>query len=500
MVEDRANSSGEVMFHFSFYDYLLHELIINKKIGKIIRVKNEAELNSDKLKKTVSIVKSIVANYLKSAGLTSIFQRLEDVYQAKRSQMEALENSMRVGGSVSFFDGRSRNDDMGYTYYQELIEVIVRFSKKLIRESESNLLPKNLTSIVLSSDICGEISNILLQIHDYADNCFYSPINKLLDFHEYLSGMNICVDRAGWFDCFHYLLQLESYLSQFSIPVNGDTNFKRTAQEILSEIDKIRGKLSDDKKRVIDIEITKIRAFNMYVLSHIQNSIDLDRVKDEYKNYVQENVRKIEDKNFPCGWLTINSNGYLVDYLSLFSELHNKITYLKKILINQPEFDCVIQKIYELRKKHVTENQQFVLKRYISKGEFESLKKFRAFTQNARYSTSENAKWFFYSNGSPGVTNEYLCEVQCLPETLTLIRDHNQHSHAFLIKENEPDCVGIHEEVLGYFNTLFLSIKVTKIQNNATYIINPIDENTVSKKLIERTNDPKHSLYFSRIF
>jgi hypothetical protein len=157
----------------------------------------------------------------------------------------------------------------------------------------------------------------------------------------------------------------------------------------------------------------------------------------------------------------------------------------------------VIQKIQALRQESVTtSNQQYVLKRYISEGEFESLKTFRAFTQDARYSTSENAKWFFYGNGNPGVTNEYLCEAFCSPEALALIRDH-QHSRVFLIKENEPDCVGIHEEVLAHFNMLFVSIKVTKIQTGATYIITPIDD-VVSKKLIEKVNDTKDSLYFSR--
>lgn len=482
------------MFQFSFHEYLLHELIINGKIDDIIQIKNSGDAEHDIFKKITNIIKVILANHFKSAGLTSCIQKLDTLYQEQKRLEIDIKNGTATKNSPAFFQYRAISNDIGPTLYTELMEHVFRFSNTFLRTPTDKLEPSKLANLILLSGISRDIFTTLNQIHRHVHMHFYPPMPELLDFHEYLSQINICADLAGRLDLSLYLKNLEAYLRQFYIPVKGDTNSKQILQALLSEIAKIQNKLSNEEQKALDMELVKIRAFNLYLATFTR---PLEEVKTAYRDHVAKNNQQIEERYFSSDWSYINEQGFLNNPNELLSELHKKIQFLKKIFTFKPEFDLVINKIKTICNQPKTKSESFTLYRYVSEGEFQSLKSLGVFAQHARFSTSENAKWFFYGNGKPGVTNEYLCEVHCIAETADLIQASHHYPNAMLTKENEPDCIGVHEEVLAHFNQLISGIRITQVKSNKTVEFKPTTDEACTQQLPVNTKETKPSLYFA---
>ena len=481
------------MFSYSFLDYIQYELIVNHKINQILELRKTDATDLEKTSKINGVIKSIVGGYFKSAGLAATFMKLAITYEAEKQRMNNLQNSSQ-DGTPSFFSKRGRLDE-GYGYYLELLSHINRLSRILTTSPEEALSAKRISSLLVNSGITSTMHSTIQQIYSYIEKNFYPLLGCLMDFHEYLGEMEITIDRAGRVDLWQFLRRLETYLSEFSIPLKGDTHFKKTALETIAEIAKIRNKLCADEETMLQVEIQKIQAMHYYMMV---KEVGVNQIIEAYQPVVTESVRKIEENDFQRGWFYVNDNGFLSQYSGLLSGLQSKILFLKKILANQAQFDAVVAMIEDVRVASQDTNSPFILKRYVSAGEFESLKTSRCFTQNIHYSTSENAKWFFYGIGNPGVTNDYLCEVICAPRTSEIIESFNAFPAAILVKENEPDCVGIHEQVLAHFNLLISSIKITHVQSNKNIEITPDQrENILQKLTLSSSIDEKSSQCFS---
>lgn len=481
------------MFSYSFLDYIQYELMVNHKINQILEIRKTNNTDLEKLSKIGGLIKSIVGGYFKSAGLSATFIKLATANEAEKQRLNDFQKSSQACAQ-SFFSQKGRLNE-GYDYYLELLDHINRFSRILITSPDEALSARRISSLLVSSGITSSMHSTIRQIYSYIENNFYPPLGYLMDFHEYLGEMEMSIERAGRVDLLQFLRRLETHLSQYSIPVKGDTHFKKTALETIAEIVKIRNKLCADEETMFQVEIQKIRAMLDYMLV---KEVGVNQIVEAYQPVVTESVRKIEDKDFQRGWFYVNDNGFLSQYSGLLSDLQSKILFLKKILVNQAQFDAVVAMIEDVRAASQDTNSPFILKRYVSAGEFESLKTNRCFTQNIHYSTSENAKWFFYGKGNPGVTNDYLCEVMCAPKTAEIIESFNDFPAAILVKENEPDCVGIHEQVLANFNLLISSIKITHVQSKKIIEIIPDQRENILQKLTLSTSiDEKSSQCFS---
>lgn len=481
------------MFNFSLLEFIKYELIVNQKIKHILEIKKSTKTDPEKMAKIMAVVKSIIADYVKSAGLTASLVTLNAVYQAEKKRLADFETALAANG-YSFFSSRTHTDD-GYGLYLELMSDIAQFATLLANSSEEKLVVEKISLLVDGSGIAAQVHSTLMQIYHYVERRFYQPMPTLMDFYEYLSYTEMNTAQASRSDLFQYLKNLEHYLSQRSIPVKGDTHLKITALSVIEEITKIRNKLRDDEEHTLRVESEKMRAMQWYLL---EKRVTTENVLEPYRPILTECIRKVEEQDFDSGWCYVNESGFLSDYSELLAELQNKIIFLKKILRDQTEFVAAVRAIHEGRKQAQNGRSSFVLYRYVSAGEFQSLKEHGGFTQNIRYSTAENAKWFFYGKGNPGVTNEYLCEVVCGASAGELIKGYNAYPKAILVKDNEPDCVGIHEEVLAHFNLLISSIKVTHVQSKKSVEIKPDPSTNPTQPLISSLSaSPDSSLYFS---
>lgn len=480
------------MFHFSFLEFIKYELIVNQKINNVLAIKKNDGTDAARITKISKIVESIVSGYVMSAGLSASFVKLRAVYQAEKKRVADLE-AILGAGELCFFGAKTRSDE-GYGLYLELMNHITRFAKLLASSPEEKLTLKQISLLIEWSGISSEMHSTLMHIYNYVEHRFYRSMNSLMNFHEYLSDMGMSIEQAGRVDLFQYLKHLESHLAQYTIPVKGDTHFKKTALEVIEEIAKIRNKLRDDEEQVLQVEIEKMRSLQFYLLAHVEGRV----LTDQYRPIANEHIRRVVEHDFDSGWSYVNNAGFLSGYSTLLSNLQCKMDFLSKILRDKPEFDSVVHMIDDARAKTQAERSSFILYRYVSAGEFESIKLNGCFTQDSRYSTSENAKWFFYGNGKPGVTNEYFCEVVCGSTAGELINTALDYPNAILVKDNEPDCVGIHEEVLAHFNLLISTIKITHVQSKKSIEIKPDHAAIPTQALVMSLPEaPNSSLYFA---
>jgi hypothetical protein len=109
------------------------------------------------------------------------------------------------------------------------------------------------------------------------------------------------------------------------------------------------------------------------------------------------------------------------------------------------------------------------LKRFISQGEVESLKKVQGFCQYP--GKLEREKWFFTDDASPGdgVQHDYIATFEVGDGTLALLDglavlrdDAKALENVVYKKQNEGGCYGIHEDALGAMNCLIRKVTIVK--------------------------------------
>lgn len=113
--------------------------------------------------------------------------------------------------------------------------------------------------------------------------------------------------------------------------------------------------------------------------------------------------------------------------------------------------------------KHHSKNHDN-LNRFITLGELNCLKELKQFSQSQTASL-EREKWFFGSKASPGsgVTHPYRCEIQLKSGSIALLGklSKSDGQYATVVKkENEFDCIGIHEDALPSFNSMINKVIV----------------------------------------
>ena len=443
------------MFNFSLIDFVLYELFVNKKIKPILQSKKKQNAR-EAIEEIMGVIQTIVDAYIASAGLKTDVEKLKQAHFEKQQEMQAFEEALRSRDMTSFFSRkRIPADDMSSAYIVEIQEYIAKFST-LLYETENAKLFLNISYAGFFS----EMHNVLMHIYAYANRGDANQIDDLFDFHEYLHNLGLDITLAGRSELKKYLDYLQKYLETCCVPEKGDTHFKTTANEVLDELYKIRRLLFEDEKHAIEMECEKIRALQLFFVSK-KKAFNPDVLDTVMKDFVQKNSEKIESGDFEKGWLYISSEGYLENYQGLLAELKNKVGYLKTILRNKPAFDAVIKEINDFLILEKSSSSFDVLSRVVSEGEFNAIVSDRCFAQNKSRSTSENAKWFFYGAGNPGVDHQYACKIVCLPGTLNLIEKLKVYDQVLLVKENEPSCIGVHEEVLAAFNLLISQVEMT---------------------------------------
>ena len=439
------------MFNFSLIDFMLYELFVNKKIKPILQSKKKENVR-EAIEEIMGVIQSIVDAYIASTGLQTEFEKLKQAHFENQEEMEAFEEALQSNNTASFFaTKRVYVDDMSSSYLIELEEYVVKFST-LICQTENAKLFLNISH----AGFFNEMHNVLMHIYAYANRREYKESAALFDFHEYLNDIGLDIACAGRSELKKYIDYLQKYLEDFAVPQTGDTHFKTTANEVLDELYKIRRLLVEDENHAIEIECEKIHALQLFFISK-KRAFNVDSLEEASK----ELIGRIETGAFEKGWHYINSGGYLENYQGLLTDLKNKVGYLKTILKNKPAFDAVTKEIHDFLALEKSSASFDVLSRVVSEGEFNAIVANRCFAQNKARSTSENAKWFFYGNGNPGVDHQYACKIVCLPGTAKLIEKLKIYDQVVLTKENEPGCIGVHEEVLAAFNLLISRVEIT---------------------------------------
>ncbi|OGT30207.1 MAG: hypothetical protein A3E87_00510 [Gammaproteobacteria bacterium RIFCSPHIGHO2_12_FULL_35_23] len=104
-----------------------------------------------------------------------------------------------------------------------------------------------------------------------------------------------------------------------------------------------------------------------------------------------------------------------------------------------------------------------LLYRFVSEDEKRNIKDCKALRQGP--SSTEREKWFFLENAAPGahVSHEYLCVIYLRAGALSLLRSLQRQDGqyaAFVSKEAEPNCLGIHEDALSVLNRLVIYVEI----------------------------------------
>ncbi|MCX7121118.1 MAG: hypothetical protein NTZ67_05010 [Gammaproteobacteria bacterium] len=452
------------MFNFSLPEFFMYELIANDEITAFVNKKKITD--PIKAKNDIAkIIKRIIGKYIARAGLLPYMKKLrvEQQYISKEGERllqklhENPESGEKISNEFSFFKKLQR-DSMSNSFLGELDACFIKLTEQIYKTPNEKIL------LFFSQGVCySQIHSALVQIYGHMQKklSVNSPVS--CNFDEYLlnNGRNFDPGRP---DLFNYLDSLEIFLTTLLLPVKGDTHLKSTVIELMSEIDKIRHKLQDDEQEVLKAESEKMRAMQYYILMHV-HLFDIEKIKVESRKLVNDHVEKIEHRTLDKNWHFLNSTGYFDNYTQLLRALNDKIDYINRILEKSSIFGSVISEIGVLHAKKNTESKNNYIYRIISQNELDKIKIDKCFTQDKRFSTAENAKWYYFNNGKPGIANAYLCKIVCREGTLDLIqrltKDVKISAAALLVKENEPDCIGVHEEVLAHFNLLILRVEAT---------------------------------------
>lgn len=466
------------MFNFSLRDFFLYQLILNDDLSSLIE-KKKIEDSIEAKKAIINIIKKIISDYISGSGLLPYLKKLKveekEIQREERYISEQLlstesdhPQSPTFRTRLTLFKKKQR-DSMATSFFYELEDCFSKLAENILTTPSDKLL-----MFLAHGDNYSHLHSALMQIYLHMQKKVRTSAKTSLSFYEYLEENQRTTD-PGRPDIFNYLNSLEKFLTSLPLPKVGDTHLKTTATELLNEIEKIRQKLRDDEQKVLQAESEKIQAMQFVILKHVHH-FTLEDFKENAREWVNDNIKKIEEGTAIKTWEYLNSKGCFDHYTDLLKMLDNKLIYLNKILEKRNVFDHIISEINALKNKtHSTTDHDFIY-RIISIEEFNTIKTNLSFTQDKRYSTAENAKWFFFNNGRPSVENDYICKVFCLKGTLDLIQrlintTEIDTTTTLLIKENEPDCIGIHEEILAHFNLLILRIEAVD-KTGKRFIVN----------------------------
>lgn len=486
------------MFNFSLYEFFIYQLIANDYISALIEKKNITDPVKAKIEIS-KIIKKIIEKYVAGSGLMPYLKQLkmEQQFILKEEQrllqmlQEKPGSAEKTSNDFSFFKKLQR-DSMANSFLWELDECFIKLTEQIYSTPNERIL-----LFFSQGSFCSEIHSALAQIYMHMQKKLIanSPVSCNFDEYLFVKGRNFDPGRS---DLFNYLDSLEKFLITLLLPIKGDTHLKTTATELIDEIDKIRRKLRNDEQEILEAETEKMRAMQYYILKHVHH-FDLERIKVESRKMVSDNIEKIEHGTVAKDWRFLNSKGCFDNYTQLLKTLNEKIDYISRILEKRTIYDTVISEIDALRSKNSTERKNDFIYRIISQNELSKIKEDKCFTQDKRYSTAENAKWYFFNNGKPGVENSYLCKIVCREGTLDLIqrltKDAEISRIALLTKENEPDCIGVHEEILAYFNLLILRVEATD-KNGKVFVMHFDNNMPIVENLMPRSRAADELTYF----
>lgn len=157
------------------------------------------------------------------------------------------------------------------------------------------------------------------------------------------------------------------------------------------------------------------------------------------------------------------SSGELDRESEIVKLIQPELNYWRENLprIGKREIDSTELKLFSIKPSKKYDER---LNRFVTLGELNSLKELKQFSQSPTTSL-EREKWFFGSKGCPGsnVTHPYRCEIKLKSGSLalleTLSKSDNQYA-TVVTKENEFDCMGIHEDALPLFNSMINKVVV----------------------------------------
>lgn len=308
----------------------------------------------------------------------------------------------------------------------------------------------------------------LPNVYEYQDACFQENNQKLKP-----EALKLTVQQI-----IGYLSFIKTLVEPFMLQPASTEN-KTQAKALTDEIDKVFGKMhqveSENIHRRIEVETFEASVFDLedqYTESiskpreplpgHHPDCWFARETDEEYNMLLASNKLRFA--------LQLEYSAYeklFIDYLTLF-DTENPIEHsiqrgLKYWQDNLPRIlarTVVIDNYSSIISKST---KKITIYRLIGKEEYQSLKKEHYLCQGEN--SFEREKWFYYKAGSPGVNHPYICEITLKEGGFEHLISHIQPDHqyaAIVKKELEPNCFGIHEDLLPFINQLVEKIVIKK--------------------------------------
>ncbi len=498
-----------MFFHFDYPAFLIHSLYADERLLDKIRTAKAAELEAEGIAKIHKVLEKILFSYFKISGLDAFYlamrrkAQIEEEHEKRKLLASGVCSTAEANELFSkYITSSSRS------FLMEIDEYLYRFSKELYHVPAeqlwshiTNRIHGSLYSFFMTLIASGRTQ--LKQEHaetmqKIAELDTYSAV----DFEYYVelryeSFVNKPYKTIQ--DFYGYL----SYLEQFAIDKRklastGYTQSQKKAEDLYQLVHKIRGELEYKENELLEGECRRMGALQA-LLVQLQFG---ERIRPEYQEQVAAQVYELKEGS------SLWQSSVFKDEQGQF-QLDETVAAALKCELNYWNKESALSRA---RQNDVTQIQEFIsnsthnpqspdiMFRYINKPEYQEVKTHTRISQHNKNSF-ERSKWFFHGHAQVGnnVEHEYLCKIHLKPGTLQLLLSLaklDSTTDAVLVKENERDCIGIHEDVLPLFNQLivFVTLHPRKYPDKKETIqFAAPPSNNESTNDIEEVDSPSHA-------